>query len=398
MMEYFPGVYWPNLLFNNAMASGATAGDMDDACRSAQNLMRSGKSENDREFKEALISGFTSVADKLDRLIADDLRMKRAISAGDKSFRLTAILNCLELLMDDFYDPRKLTVFDRQRTAFKRALQLSGGEHQRSKFIQVPFEGVKLDALFTPADREGAAPVVIHLNGTHSTIEWQYLIGIVQNLASRGIASLSIDHPGSGTARYHHGLKYRPDSECYTGAIIDHISALPEVDPTRIGVCGSSFGGYFAPRAAARESRIGACVVWGATYKFPTHRYFPDGKPKNGGALPSAYDEERARQQRWSHGAKDNIDLYEKMESYNISGDIGKIKVPLLIVHGKNDPQSPVATAKRMFVEASGSPRAELMIVGPEIGGDMHCNVDNPRTTTNAISDWLSEVFEVGRA
>ncbi|MBW8296360.1 alpha/beta fold hydrolase [Sphingopyxis sp.] len=394
MLQYFPDVYWPNLLFSNALSSGASAGDMDDACREAQTLMRGGTSDKAPEFKEALVRGFGAVADKLDHLIFEDRAMGRLISAADKSFRLAAVLNCLELLMDDFYDPRKVQIFDRQRAAFKTAIEFGGEPHDTSRFIEIPFEGTVIDALFTPANRPGPAPVVIHLNGTHSTIEWQYLLGIAPELARRGIASISMDHPGSGTARYHRGLKYRPDSESYVGAVIDHLTRSKLADSDRIGVCGSSFGGYFAPRAAANESRIKACCIWGATYAFPIDRYFPDGRPSSPGPLADAVREEAVRQQRWTHGAKDNLDLYDKMLAYSLKGHIERVTCPLFIIHGINDPQAPMGKqAERTFIEAVASSRAEIIGITPEIGGDMHCNVDNPRTTTNAIGDWFGDIF-----
>jgi fermentation-respiration switch protein FrsA (DUF1100 family) len=73
-----------------------------------------------------------------------------------------------------------------------------------------------------------------------------------------------------------------------------------------------------------------------------------------------------------------------------------KIEVPLFIIHGKNDPQTPLSMAQDMLVRAVNSPRAELMVIGPDVGGDMHCNVDNPRTATNAIGDWVADVLGTG--
>lgn len=396
MLEYYPNVYWPNLLFCNASACGAPVGDLDDANRAALDYVKAGGDTDSPKFRELSLEGILKVADKLERLADEDLAHGRSISAGDKSFRAAAMLAYGELLMTDFYDPKKVEVFDRSRAALKRALSHAGYPHSRSEFVEIPFEGKTLDGLFTPSYYKSDAPVVIHLNGTHSNIEWQYLIGINDQLARRGIASLAFDHPGSGSARYHKGFKYRSNSESYVGAAIDFLEGRKDVDASRVGVCGSSFGGYFAPRAAAFDKRIKACVVWGATYVFPIARYFPDGRPE--GALPTAYDEERARQLRWGFGAKDNPTLYDMLQEYTLKGVIDKVEAPLFIVHGKNDPQAPLAGAERQLLEAENSPRAELMVIGPDVGGDMHCNVDNPSTAMNAIGDWLSEVFDIRRA
>ena len=361
--------------------------------REAREAVEKGLSPDTPQFVDLVIKGMTPVADKLERLINDDLAMDRKLSAGDKLLRQAAILNCIDSVIVDFEDPRKILYFDRAREALKKAVALAGAPHDRSRFIQIPFEGVKLDAIFTSADGHGPAPLVIHLNGTHSQIEWQYLIGITHQLAKRGIASLAIDHPGSGSARYHHGLKYRPDPEVYVSSIIDHLSAFPEVDHGRIGLCGSSFGAIFAPRVTAHEPRVKACVSWCPGYSYPIERYFPDGRPKSPAPVATPETEARLRYQRWAHGAKDNQDLYDKMQQYSVEDVMPGIKVPLLIVHGLNDPQTLVSSAERMLMEATASPRAELLVIGPDIGGDMHCNLDNPRTALNAISDWLAEIF-----
>nr|WP_246351904.1 alpha/beta fold hydrolase [Sphingobium subterraneum] len=258
-----------------------------------------------------------------------------------------------------------------------------------------------LDALFTPSETDGPSPVVIHLNGTHSQIEWQYFIGIAPQLAKRGIASIALDHPGSGSARYHLGLKYRPDPESYTIATINEVTRRSDIDAERIGVCGSSFGGIFALMATARIPRIKACVSWSPGYGFPTHRYFAHGRPSDPGPLATPYEEGRAKQQRWAYGAIDNQQLYDKMQSYSVQNDVPKINVPLLVVAGLNDPQTPAAHAERIVLEATGSPRAELLTIGPDIGGDLHCNVDNPATAVDAISDWFTDIFHTrpeGRA
>jgi hypothetical protein len=43
---------------------------------------------------------------------------------------------------------------------------------------------------------------------------------------------------------------------------------LKEVDPKRIALTGISFGGYLAPRAAAFEKRIKACIANSGIYDF----------------------------------------------------------------------------------------------------------------------------------
>ncbi len=53
-----------------------------------------------------------------------------------------------------------------------------------------------------------------------------------------------------------------PDSERVSKAVIDYLITRPDVDPERIGLHGSSMGGYSGPRCATVEKRIKAVAVW----------------------------------------------------------------------------------------------------------------------------------------
>ncbi len=48
--------------------------------------------------------------------------------------------------------------------------------------------------------------------------------------------------------------------------VVDFALTLPQTDPDRIVLIGYSMGGYLAPRAAAYEQRLWACVVNGGIY------------------------------------------------------------------------------------------------------------------------------------
>jgi dienelactone hydrolase len=47
-------------------------------------------------------------------------------------------------------------------------------------------------------------------------------------------------------------------------AALRFVRAMPEVDPGRVGVMGSSYGGINSLLAAARDDRVGACVSFAA--------------------------------------------------------------------------------------------------------------------------------------
>ena len=60
--------------------------------------------------------------------------------------------------------------------------------------------------------------------------------------------------------------------KCRFGRCLDYLATRPDVDMSRIAVCGSSLGGFYAARAACYEHRLaaafltarsGALQIWG---------------------------------------------------------------------------------------------------------------------------------------
>ena len=107
---------------------------------------------------------------------------------------------------------------------------------------------------------------MVHFDGLDVTKEIIFLLGIPDELAKRGIATLLVDNPGVGESLRLKGLHNGPDAEAPAKAAVDFLQSAPGVDRDRIGMMALSLGGYHAPRAAAFEPRFKCCVAWGANY------------------------------------------------------------------------------------------------------------------------------------
>ena len=81
---------------------------------------------------------------------------------------------------------------------------------------------------------------------------------------ARGIATLVFEGPGQGEAQYDFAI--RGDYEVPVKAVIDSSKRGADLDAKRIGMWGVSLGGYYAPRAAAFEKRIKACIALGGPF------------------------------------------------------------------------------------------------------------------------------------
>ena len=90
----------------------------------------------------------------------------------------------------------------------------------------------------------------------------------------RGIAALTIDGPGQGAMVGI--LPMRPEAwERPMGATIDALAACGKVDARRIGIWGSSLGGFLVLRAAAYEPRLQAAISLGGFYDCRDYRHWP---------------------------------------------------------------------------------------------------------------------------
>ncbi len=78
------------------------------------------------------------------------------------------------------------------------------------------------------------------------------------------MATLVFDGPGQGEAQY--DFPIRGDYEVPVKAVLDYVETRERSRYARIGMWGVSLGGYYAPRAAAFDKRIKACIALGGPF------------------------------------------------------------------------------------------------------------------------------------
>src|SRR5216683_1069818 len=123
--------------------------------------------------------------------------------------------------------------------------------------VHVPFEGSEIVGyLRLPKNSKGPVPVVIAISGLDSRKE-----DLSENFGAilpYGIGFIGIDSPGTGQAP----IKASETAERMFSRVIDYLQTRPEVDKTRIGVDGQSFGAYWATKLAILEhARLKAVVA-----------------------------------------------------------------------------------------------------------------------------------------
>jgi fermentation-respiration switch protein FrsA (DUF1100 family) len=378
--SFFPDNYNWSLAVALAVGMGGELTEIDTACAPLRGLAASAF---DDAPQLAWFDAWTAIAERADAMAATDATAGRTRSAGRKALRAAAYHLMAERMMTDA-SPHKAESYTKALAGFAQGTRRLG---HRVEPVEVPFEnGMSLPCLFVPAKHGldgGPAPCVVMFNGYDVTKEVLYLLGVGE-IAERGIAVLLCDQPGSGGALRRDGLVTRPDMEVAATACIDYLVGRGDVDRERIAVAGISMGGYFAPRAAAFEPRVAACVAWGAFYDLV--------EVAANLALTGAHSAPPF-QVPWVFGISDPTALAEHAARFTLDGVAEKITCPLLVIHGAADRQVPLEHAHRTIDQARSAARRDL-VVFPEGGwGDQHCQVDDPTLAVDLIADWLQEVL-----
>ncbi|MDG2187263.1 MAG: alpha/beta hydrolase [Hyphomicrobiales bacterium] len=155
-------------------------------------------------------------------------------------------------------------LFVQKPDEMKRAHTMAVKYHQKSMQLSNPI-GERIKINWNNLDMYGNLrkpnniinpPVVIMCMGLDSAKEEMETNERV--FLERGIATLAFDGPGQGEGEY--DAPICPEYEGPVSAVIDYIEKRDDLSSKKIGVWGVSLGGYYAPRAAAFDDRIIACI------------------------------------------------------------------------------------------------------------------------------------------
>ncbi len=277
-------------------------------------------------------------------------------------------------------NPRKAESYRKLLPHYEKGMKHRVPGFQR---VEVPYEEGALPAyLLPPVNPTGRDPYVVFFDGLDGSKEITVLWGGLA-LTERGVGVLCVDGPGQGETLRLRGIPSRPDYEAAGTAAFDFLDARPEADSARIGLMAMSMGGYYAPRVAAFEHRYAACLAWGAHFDYHEVWVHRRRVLEGGGTVASS----AIWQLPWVLGTPDMDSAMEKCRAYTLAGVAEKMRMPVCIVHGRDDNIVPVEMAHRLY-EACGSKEKELKIFTVEDGGSQHCVFDNLPMCGAWIADW----------
>ncbi len=277
--------------------------------------------------------------------------------------------------------PEKRAAGERAFRAYHAGIRL---RHPNIEFVEVPYEGTTLPALFMQAQVSGPAPTVVIVNGMDNCKEMSIFFAGLE-FARRGIHTLAMDGPGQGETLRVRGIHSRYDYEVPGGAAFDYLAGRADVDAKRIAIMGYSFGGYYSARIAAFEKRFAAGISLSALH-WDLAAWQTRIKEKNA-SDPKAVAQSNFQFQ-WVVNAPTVDEAIEVAKKFSLKDVAKNITCPYLVTHGGNDRVVPVENAPKLF-EAIGSKDKTLKIFTAEEGGAEHAHVDNRQVGIDYAADWL---------
>ena len=234
-------------------------------------------------------------------------------------------------------------------------------EHEKtaidaSKFVEPElvrwksFDGRMISGFMyrAPAARfPGKRPVLINIHGGPESQSKPGFLGRSNYLIDEmGITTIypnvrGSDGYGKSFLKLDNG-RLREDSVKDIGALLDWIATQPDLDPARVAVAGGSYGGYMSLAVSTMyPERIAAAIdVVGishfATFLDKTESYRRDLR-------------------RVEYGDERDPEMRKFMDAIAPLNNAARIKKPLFVVQGKNDPRVPYQEADQIVATLKGT-------------------------------------------
>jgi len=336
-----------------------------------------------------LESWYAAWAETADRVQSLAARTQDTISKGDAYMRASTYQRLAEFLLAPG-DPRRPDSFEKEVHWFFQGLDALGVRYEH---FRVPYENGQLRALYLPGPAGSEKkPLIMAVGGYDSILEEKYPV-IGKAALERGYSVLIYEGPGQGEALRKYGMKFTPEWERPTTAVLDQFLRTHD-KPSKVVLFGMSMGGYLAPRAAAFEERIDGVVAYDVCFDLHEAAMRTIGAAKqNPAILKNAGASWAYHNALWTMGTTNPDETVEAFSHYTLAPVADRIRQDVLILAGKEDhfiPFHQVADFEKALVNARS---VTTRIFDQASGGGEHCQTGAYSLVHAAVFDWLLEKF-----
>jgi len=265
----------------------------------------------------------------------------------------------LALSLSSARSPSEVYSIDAKTAAVTRWTRHEKMEVDMNKFVEPSlvrwksFDGREISGFVYRPDAArfpGKRPVVINIHGGPEGQSTPGFLG--RNNYYTDEMGLTVIYPNvRGSTGYGKSFlkldngKLREDSVKDIGALLDWIATQPDMDASRVAVVGGSYGGYMSLAVSTMyPERIAAAIDIVGISNFVT--------------FLERTESYRRDLRRVEYGDERDPEMRKWMEATAPANNASKIKKPLFVVQGKNDPRVPWQEADQIVatVKKNGTP------------------------------------------
>jgi len=240
------------------------------------------------------------------------------------------------------------------------------------------FDGLEIPAFLTLPDGDGPHPVVVDFHGGPEAQRRPWFSSLRQYFVANGYAVFEPNVRGSsgyGT-RYMNldNVRNRMDSVKDGKAGVEWLGARDDIDEDRVVAYGGSYGGFMVLASLTEYPEL-----WAAGVDIVGIANFVTFLENTG--------DWRREHREAEYGSL--ADDREFLESISPVHSADRIRAPLLVLHGANDPRVPVAEAEQIVEEAGEHVPTEKLVFEDE--GHGFSKLENKLTAYRAVVDFLDE-------
>jgi dienelactone hydrolase len=343
-------------------------------------------------------TAWLGLAERIESAAADSAARGRRVSARDGYLRAATYYASATSFLDGSSDPSRFQpTWESHRSCWDKAVDLFDPPAER---LTIPFEQTTLPGYFFRA-HDGRAPTLVLVNGSDGDDAAMWC-AYGADAVDRGYHAILVDGPGQQAALFRQEIPFIPDWERVVTPTIDWLLSHDEVDADRIAMLGCSQGGYWAPRAAAFEHRVAACIADPGVFDcfVPWHEHLPpelmkmlDAGDKKGfdAAMEAGFASSPELERTFlfrarPYGLDSPFDVFRAAAAFTLAGVADKIACPTLLCDPEAEQFWP-GQAKTLY-GALTCPKELASFTAAE-GASLHCEPLATGLRSQRVFDWL---------